>query len=178
MTARVWKTPGPAQVGQLAHRVIADLLLIDAAPHQLDWAQVLATVDERMRRDGYRDRAARQTITGAALAYLAVAPRPPWRFVGAEVSRPGVRFDLVWLHPGTGAVMIDEVKTGHGGVALPATRVQVERYLRALSTVGSRQSVRVRAISTRVPASSWELSTGEVHGSAHSRRGQRAPPPR
>lgn len=130
-----------------------------------------------MARDGYRDRAARQTITAAALAYLTVTPPAPWQFLGAEVCRPGVRFDLVWLQPLTGEVMVDEVKTGHAGVTLATTRGQAERYLRALAADGSRESIRVRAISTRALSSSWELTADDATGPGLHRL-QRGPPRR
>ncbi|MFC6238024.1 hypothetical protein [Longivirga aurantiaca] len=176
--ARKWKTPQPAQVGQLAHRVIADLLSTTDDPC-IDptgtWRRVIAAVDHRMKLDGYRDRAARQTITAAALIYLEQAPAPPWTFVGAEVTRPGVRFDVLWVHAGTGELMVDEIKTGQSGVVLPSTRAQAERYLRALREDGH-ASARVRALSTRAPSTSWTLTSNRSIGQLPAEP-ERAPPP-
>lgn len=177
MTGTIWKTPSQAQVGQLAHRVIADLLRANIDRQRPDWEQVLVSVDERMRRDGYRDRAARQTITAAALAYLSVAPPPPWAFVRAEVTLPGVRFDLLWTHPDTGALMVDEIKTGHGGIASPPTRRQVNRYLHALAASNPNAEVSVRAISARAPAASWTLTPADLDLSPPPRKPARPPPP-
>lgn len=150
MTGRTWKTASPAQVGQLAHRVIADVLTSQGdGQRAATWREVLELVDQRMAHDGYRDRAARQLVAAATLSYLQMAPPPPWQFVRAEVVLPGVRLDLVWRLPGTGRLMVDEVKTGHAGAGTGAARGQGLRYLHAIRAQDSLGVVRV--LSTRAP---------------------------
>lgn len=182
MSARTWKRPTAAQTGQLTHRVIADLLrdgFDGEARPSIDWQHVLTAVDQRMTRDGYRDRAARQSVTGAVLGYLTVLPEPPWLFVAAEHRLPGVRFDLLWRHAETGILLVDEIKTGYAGVELAATRAQAERYLGAMATVATATTVIVRAVSTKAPQTSWTLialGTNDFHPRSHET--QRGPPVR
>lgn len=172
MTGRRWKTASPAQVGQLAHRVIADLLSsMPEKSAELTWAEVLDRVDRRMASDGYRDRAARQLVTAAALAYLRAAPPAPWRFLRAEVALPGVRLDLLWELPDTGRLLVDEVKTGLAGADTPAAREQGLRYLRAIRDQDPHASVRL--VSTREPETGQILSD---EGSTASPVVPRAPP--
>lgn len=179
MSRQVWKAAGPAQIGQLAHRAVADLMRANRQAQTLSWSDVLGAVDDRMRLDGYRDRAARQSIAAAVMGYLTVAPLAPWVFVRAEVPLPGVRLDLLWWHPPTSSVMVDEVKTGQSGVQLATTRDQVERYLRALTACGlAAETICVRAVSTRAPHTSWTLHAHGTDPRPTAGRGQRGPPPR
>lgn len=149
-----------SQVGVLAHRVIADLMRDRGfcTGDTPSWPEVLGAVDFRLARHGYQDRAARQTITAAALGYLTVAPRQPWQFLAAELPLPGARLDLVWWNPVEHLLMVDEVKTGQHGVATPDTRRQVERYRDLLHAHGvAPHALVVRAVGTRAPHTAWTL---------------------
>lgn len=166
MTSRRRRTADASATGRLTHRVIADLLTPGQVRPDRTWAEALATTDDRMRRDGYYDRAARQRICGAALQYLSSAPPDPWIFLEAEARLPGVRLDLVWWHPTSTCLLIDEVKTGQSGVDLSSTREQADRYLQALLANGmAARLVVVRIVGTRATSSSTVVHGGGLTSS-------------
>ena len=173
------KRARPADVGRLAHRVIADLLteMSDGRQGAPGWQDVLHVVDARLDRDGYQDRAARQLIATAVLAYLRTVPREPWVFLQAELPAPGARLDVVWRHRGTDELLVDEVKTGHGGSCTQSARDQAQRYASVLSADG--RTARVRIIATRTPGT-WSAPSlpRTAASSTHDEHNIRPPPPR
>lgn len=141
----------PSDVGRLAHRAIADVVVaIQELPTgRPAWRDVLDIVDARLRHDGYRDRAARQLVTVSVLGYLRHLPDESWEFLRSELPLPGARLDLVWRHRTTGELLVDEVKTGYGGPGTRSVGEQVARYAGLLSASGQPASVRV--VATRWP---------------------------
>ncbi len=119
------------KMGQAAHQVIAEVL--EAGRRKADFKELQAVVSRHPSSAGaivYRQ-SARQRLVSAAQAYFKFClPPDSWTFVGAEVSGPSCRFDLVWLDP-EGSYWADELKTGRtadrtGRVAL-AEQVERER---------------------------------------------------
>jgi hypothetical protein len=81
---------------------------------------------------------------------------------------------LLWQDPTTGALLVDEVKTGHRGVALLSTHAQLERYVLAVAATTDGRRVYARAVSTRAPETSWFLTATTDGADRHVM--QRGPP--
>jgi hypothetical protein len=152
-------------IGSLAHRAIVELLAQYAGnspglPAAMTGELALSTADGLLGPASVQTRAHRQVLAGAICSYFwHLLPPSPWSFLAGEHSlRPG-RVDVLWAEPG-GRVLIDEIKTGRGGVDLAATAAQARRYLTAGVAQFGAALVGVRVLSTADPSRSWLCRPG------------------
>lgn len=135
-------------IGLLAHKAIGEALRFGATtPDEID-ALIEDLTDQH--RDTYLRRRAQKVRIGAAVRsfiwwYDLRATHEP---EGCEVVLPSSIADLVWRHRRTGAVLIDELKTG-----LPrhedGAGCQVERHLAGGQSVFGAELVGVRVVRLR-----------------------------
>ncbi|GAA1243218.1 PD-(D/E)XK nuclease family protein [Oryzihumus leptocrescens] len=115
-------------MGATCHRIIATLA---ARTREPDIRTILDAVDQALPHlHPHEARAHRQNLAGAVKTYFTrLLPPPQWRFHGAELHLGRGRIDLLWRAP-HGALLIDELKTGHAGLfASSANLTQARRYL-------------------------------------------------
>jgi hypothetical protein len=81
-------------------------------------------------------------------------PPAPWRLEAAERRLPDGRTDLLFGHPDTGLVLVDEIKTARGreGVVEPEDGEQIERYLSQLAAEFGPRLLGVRLVQLGPPA--------------------------
>jgi hypothetical protein len=98
--------------GQLAHRVIADLL--DAGIRDPDPRTIAEFAARRLRADlapVYRQATLARATTAAGVYFYFFVPGPQWTYGGSEVDVGTGHADLVFRHV-DGRVRFDETKTG------------------------------------------------------------------
>lgn len=145
-----------ALVGSLTHLVIARLLSrqepVDEHPV---WRLALDEADRLLYPPLLENRAHRQAIAGAAVAYFRwLLPPRQWSYGGAEPSIRGMRPDLLWC-TSNGYLLLDELKTGRGPFDLQRAQMQALQYAGATADVYGDRVRGVRLIFTASPAASW-----------------------
>lgn len=147
-----------AAIGVLAHRGIAHLLAHTEHPSDKqvrDVSRHLVALYPAVEARSHR-----QKLTGMIHSYFwNFLPPAAYQFFGAELDLGLGRVDLLWKSS-SGAVFVDEVKTGHSPSLLTSAVVeQVENYrilglavwpdhflgIRLLSTASPNASLHVRA---------------------------------
>lgn len=141
------------EVGVLVHRVIGDLAACTRYPSP---DVIMAAADRCLSH--FRPievRAHRQTIAGAVGSYFwHLLPPARFQFLGAELHLGTGRTDLLWGDQ-SGAVVVDELKTGHvRALSSAATAQQVHKYLAGGSALWGAAFLGVRLLSTASPRQS------------------------
>lgn len=150
-----------ALVGTLAHLAITAVLRDPACPaatlDALPWHRALQEADRLLFPGAIENRAHRQIIAAAVLAYFhRLLPPKGWVFGAAERGLSGTRPDVLWCGPRC-TLLLDEIKTGRSAVDDLRTLKQASRHLAAARALHGDAVIGVRVLSTTTPTSSWVL---------------------
>lgn len=150
-----------ALVGTLAHMAITAVLRDPACPaatlDALPWHRALQEADRLLYPAAIENRAHRQIIAAAVLAYFhRLLPPQGWVFGDAEPRLSGTRPDVLWCGPRC-TLLLDEIKTGRSAVDDLRTLKQASRQMAAARAVHGDAVIGVRVICTTAPMSSWVL---------------------
>lgn len=125
-----WDMTVASEVGQRVHLVIGRLASSNPTP-----GEVIDAVAELWRErpvGGSTSASARLRCATAVSVYVQrCRPASPWALDGVEVALPDAVADLVWVHPETRMVVIDEVKSTTADLADPRIADQLDRLVRS-----------------------------------------------
>lgn len=129
------RSADPALVGATVHAVVAILAPVAGTFTAAGLIEVTVGLSRGLCAPGRYHRRNSMHVAGFAAEYLrgAARPRSPWVCTGSEEQTEGGVVDLVWQHPMTGMVFVDELKTTQTPrrVLDTAWITQVNRYAEA-----------------------------------------------
>lgn len=136
--------------GQRIHRIIG--ALATGAPTRDDlFAQADALWRAEPATTGVQQRSVwLRCVTASAVYFARCRPSGDWHLTGVEVDLGGAIADLVWS--ASGAVVIDEIKSGSATIASPAIADQVRRLAIGGRARFGRRFVGVRLVPLAAPA--------------------------